>query len=302
MTVSRLKILVLLFMFASLCLVSRCDAQNADSLEKEVVQGWQKLQELNTIANGKTVMKFNTGQPETISRWAVQGEYQKLETEEKASFSTTHQTCKLQKNSDGEWQIVSIADETDRQVINIGSRADESFSISGISLLDAMDDEDFSFAGWHTSDTGMIGFDLTNLVEEKLNSEGKPHPPAPFEKISVLVDPTHNCRIMSYEHAVASGGRTAEVTGRYDYDDSFPHFPIFKINSSQVAGKSKPYEITWTFSDVTNQRIPASEFSLTHYGLKEVFQPSGSSPLIYLAGAVLLAITAFASVKFLRRS
>lgn len=187
---------------------------------ENAIAGWRELDRSTEITSVERTSTLPSGKgPRTsIARLAVQGQVQKLETESRVWLKAQDAFYVLRKTSAGAWQMEQshgLETESD-DLLEFRKNA---FSIVDFCILDAIEDKNFVFSNWRDGKNNLSEFHVKNLEEERLNRMGVAHKPAPFENVTVRVDPANHFRIVEFEHSPSQGGVTAFVKTHYEYSD-----------------------------------------------------------------------------------
>jgi hypothetical protein len=279
--------------------------QSADpGLREKAIAGWKRLDQKTRCTNTEKLFTDGTdvtGRAPVPERWAIQGHLKKSESPTKVGLQTPDFTYILRKNEQGAWQIEQMADSANTDLLDISHLRKAAFSIVTVCLLDAAEDPNFEFSNWKLNDGNLIEFDVKDLEETRLNESGVAHRPAIFDEITIRVDPSADCRVVGFDQELSQGSQTAKVVGTYDYADD-AYLPTKIAHSISVDG-NPPKDWVWSHSAISHHPLPASEFTLEHYGLSS---PLPDKPLIefwtsIFLGAILLSALALFSVKYVRK-
>ncbi len=257
---------------------------SAQDIRDRVIAEWRKLDK-ETKVTSLVSQAMNNGKPMPLTRFAIQGDLQKVERGKKAYLSSSYASYVLAKNANGGWTVEHLSN-SDR-LFNEELTRNMAICVGNISLLDAISDSNFEFVEWQKVGEKIV-FEVRDLKEIELRKSKTPHKPSAFASVKVTVDPNNLCRIVSTEENGEWKELKASILQDYQYKED--RFVPSAINRTSTVSNGNVLTLEQTISQVSHERLPESEFSLEFYGLKSIYTKPWPSKLWFLVFAIPLGL------------
>lgn len=249
----------------------------------EAISGWQSMADI--VDPVQWTVQYLNGEDgvSEVQACAIQGDLRKcerwpmdVEMPLRQALLYNKRSFSLSESSQGKWQlsVVGRPGESEGMIQNLTFHARNGYALHGSALLvDTVHDSRFEVLGWKK-----VGANVVYEVRDR--SDGL--------RSEMTLNPEKRFRV--------------EFARYYDDGEPDPVDYFYEYSDDTLLGEVVPsrhyhhaLQLEWRLLSITNERLPESEFRLSHYGLPDFQEPE---PKLGLRLWLLLLAVIFAVVVF----